>query len=104
MTYYLGLISIGLKKKKKNTTNVFTRTYLLFCLSIVGKLQQLVKFWVGWELPSAGMKVKWSVLIIQDHQHAFPNSPTAWSLQYISRISMDLEACIATCDTGFGLI
>ncbi|XP_042610400.1 G2/M phase-specific E3 ubiquitin-protein ligase-like [Cyprinus carpio] len=70
----------------------------------VGKLQQLVKFWVGWELPSAGMKVK---VICADH----PRSSTCFQILRLpghystfQEFTMDLEACIATCDTGFGLI
>ncbi|XDV35994.1 hypothetical protein PO909_005848 [Leuciscus waleckii] len=73
-------------------------------IASAGTLQQLVKFWVGWELPSCGMKVE---VVRSNH----PRSSTCFQILRLpghystfNEFSMDLEACIATCDTGFGLV
>ncbi|XP_034564149.1 uncharacterized protein LOC117830224 [Notolabrus celidotus] len=68
------------------------------------KLKQLVKFWVGWELPMQDMQVE---VVQADH----PTSSTCFHIlrlpgHYASyeHFHDHLEGCIATSDCGFGLI
>ncbi|KAJ8396705.1 hypothetical protein AAFF_G00015430 [Aldrovandia affinis] len=68
------------------------------------KLQQLIRFWVGWEIPSPGMKVEvvrgeylrastcFLTLRVPGHFHTYEG------------FCDHMECCIATHDTGFGLI
>ncbi|XP_031175655.1 G2/M phase-specific E3 ubiquitin-protein ligase-like isoform X3 [Sander lucioperca] len=68
------------------------------------KLKQLVKFWVGWELPMQDMQVE---VVQADH----PTSSTCFHILRLpgyytnyQEFHDHLEGCIATNDTGFGLI
>ncbi|KAJ8358332.1 hypothetical protein AAFF_G00014440 [Aldrovandia affinis] len=68
------------------------------------KLQQLIRFWVGWEVPSPGMKVEvvrgeylrastcFLTLRVPGHFHTYEG------------FCDHMECCIATHDTVFGLI
>ncbi|KAJ4946748.1 hypothetical protein JOQ06_008794 [Pogonophryne albipinna] len=68
------------------------------------KRKQLVKFWVGWELPMPDMQME---VIQGDH----PTSSTCFHIlrlpcHYSSyeQLHDNLESCIATAEYGFGLI
>ncbi|KAK7125348.1 hypothetical protein R3I93_010121 [Phoxinus phoxinus] len=68
------------------------------------QLKQLVKFWVGWEIPMANMKVE----VVRAE---YPTSSTCYRMLRLpgyyksySEFSVHLENCIATNDSGFGLL
>ncbi|XP_026100043.1 uncharacterized protein LOC113070840 [Carassius auratus] len=68
------------------------------------QLKQLVKFWVGWEIPMDNMKVE----VVRAE---YPTSSTCFRTLRLpgyynsySEFSIHLENCIATNDTGFGLL
>ncbi|KAK2870672.1 hypothetical protein Q8A67_023199 [Cirrhinus molitorella] len=68
------------------------------------QLKQLVKFWVGWEIPMASMKVE----VVQAQ---YPTSSTCFRTLRLPgyynsfrEFSVHLENCIATNDSGFGLL
>ncbi|KTF88788.1 hypothetical protein cypCar_00019364, partial [Cyprinus carpio] len=68
------------------------------------KLKQLVKFWVGWELPMKEMQVK----VVQAEN---PTSSTCFCILRLpahyttyDHFKKHLESCIATSDVGFGLV
>ncbi|XP_073805177.1 uncharacterized protein [Danio rerio] len=68
------------------------------------KLKQLVKFWVGWELPMKDMQVK---VVQAEH----PTSSTCFCILRLpahyttfDQFRKHLESCIATSDVGFGLV
>uniref|UniRef100_A0A8C2DYB6 HECT-type E3 ubiquitin transferase n=1 Tax=Cyprinus carpio TaxID=7962 RepID=A0A8C2DYB6_CYPCA len=68
------------------------------------KLKQLVKFWVGWELPMKEMQVK----VVQAES---PTSSTCFCILRLpahyttyDHFKKHLESCIATSDVGFGLV
>ncbi|CAL1592261.1 unnamed protein product [Knipowitschia caucasica] len=67
------------------------------------KRKSLLKFWVGWEVPQTRLTVK-----VQRGQ--FPRSMTCMDTiklpshyKTYQEFEKDLDAVIATCDTGFGL-
>lgn len=68
------------------------------------KLKQLVKFWVGWEIPMTDMKVE-----VVDNN--YPRASTCFRTlrvpshyQTYDDFSQSLEICLGTCEFGFGLI
>ncbi|KAK7153559.1 hypothetical protein R3I94_007061 [Phoxinus phoxinus] len=68
------------------------------------QLKQLVKFWVGWELPTKDMQVK---VVQAEH----PTSSTCFCILRLpahyttyKQFTNHLQSCIATSDIGFGLI
>ncbi|XP_076830819.1 uncharacterized protein LOC143476481 [Brachyhypopomus gauderio] len=67
-------------------------------------LKGLVQFWTGWEVPSSDMQLE----IVQG---SLPKASTCFkSLRLpghytnFKDFSRDLNSCVATCDTGFGLV
>lgn len=67
-------------------------------------LKQLLKFWTGWEMATENLQVE----VVNG---AFPKSSTCFQSLRLpahyhdyNEFQMALEACIATCDTGFGLV
>lgn len=68
------------------------------------QLKQLVKFWVGWEIPMPNMKVE----VVRAE---YPTSSTCFRTLRIpghyksyQECSVHLANCIATNESGFGLL
>ncbi|CAL8236151.1 unnamed protein product [Boreogadus saida] len=69
------------------------------------KLKQLVKFWVGWEIPMTEMKLE-----VVDSNH-YPRASTCFRTlrlpshyQTYDDFRQSLEMCLGTIEFGFGLI
>ncbi|CAL8306630.1 unnamed protein product [Merluccius merluccius] len=83
------------------------KEFLLRFISTVSqdKLKQLVKFWVGWEIPMTNMKVE-----VVDNNN-YPRASTCFRTlrvpshyQTYDDFSESLEMCLGTSEFGFGLI
>ncbi|KAK0131094.1 G2/M phase-specific E3 ubiquitin-protein ligase [Merluccius polli] len=83
------------------------KEFLLRFISTVSqdKLKQLVKFWVGWEIPMTDMKVE-----VVDNNN-YPRASTCFRTlrvpshyQTYDDFSESLEMCLGTSEFGFGLI
>ncbi len=75
---------------------------LLFNAASPAELKSLIKFWIGWEVPAAEMKVE----IVEA---TFPTASTCFEKLRLPRhytsynaFQQDLCACISTSYSGFG--
>ncbi|XP_077437384.1 uncharacterized protein LOC144061067 isoform X2 [Vanacampus margaritifer] len=67
-------------------------------------LKRLLKFWVGWEIPMPDMKVE---VVRAEHPTSstcFQNLKLPGHYSHYTEFSDHLKNCIATTDTGFGLV
>ncbi|CAL8340062.1 unnamed protein product [Boreogadus saida] len=83
------------------------KEFLMQFISTVSqdKLKQLVKFWVGWEIPMTEMKLE-----VVDSNH-YPRASTCFRIlrlpshyQTYDDFRQSLEMCLGTIEFGFGLI
>ncbi|CAL8388028.1 unnamed protein product [Arctogadus glacialis] len=83
------------------------KEFLMQFISTVSqdKLKQLVKFWVGWEIPMTEMKLE-----VVDSNH-YPRASTCFRTirlpshyQTYDDFRQSLEMCLGTSEFGFGLI
>ncbi|KAM9431929.1 uncharacterized protein Hap1MRO34_002921 [Clarias gariepinus] len=68
------------------------------------ELKALIKFWVGWEVPTASMKVEVTHCNLPKASTCFETLRLPSRYRDFPAFKKELLACLSTVDTGFGLV